>query len=974
MARPNSRDVNLRIRAKDETGAGVKSVESALKRLAAAQKRTQARRDLYAGAVQSANELKVASDQAAAASTALGQRMSAMRRPSKQMREDFAASRDAARQARAAYHDAGVELSKVQGRRGSFAAFDQIASGAKKADAAIDGVSASLDKMTAAQRRANAVANAAVGRGGALGAQKSPVGKLGLRPYEMQNLGYQVNDLITQIASGTSPMQAFAQQGGQIAQIFPKATGAILRLTPAIAAAALVVSPFVVALKQMGDQAKRLEAVQTALATSGNAADYSRSSLTGYAETLQDLGLKADEVGGVMRTSLREGVRPEYLDRFATAAKGLASVTKSELADSINTVTEAFTGNADQVLALDDQLGFLSRSERKHIELLRDSKKDAQARTEAFAIFERKYGAIASKMDGPWGRTLDNFGEAWGAFGRQMLSGIQWDAIKGELSSILGLIDQIVSRMPGVNQNSRAWLSAEHARIDSRIKEQQRVIASGRGGVPQGSPFLGRGDAFSVIANLERERDDVNRRIAALDRASGRSAPTTDTTTRPPPAANTDKPDRSGASDAERRAEQQQEYLQSLREANAERAFEITLIGQAEREARILAEIEKERAKAKDAGLTLSAEQAQSIRDSVGALYDAQKAQEASAKIEEWRLQLAQARGEVESRDAYIQRTLAKEMEGADQARLAAGRELLGLLYDQEATKRRQAELEKAVSDKQAVRQELMQQMQAAADAGDTSRVAALREQLDQINAALLIAIRDTLTFLRTQSGPEVEAAILKYVGLEHVMERVGQTAIVTGAQINQMLSQGGANAIDRFMDSLAAGENAFESLRDAFLSYAADFLRQIAMMIAQQAILNALGGGNGQGGGAGGGIAGLIAGVFHNGGIAGSGSAFRTVDPTIFNGAMRYHAGGLAGMAPDEIPAILQRNEEVMTEDDPRHRKNGGLAGSRGSMKVVNVFDAADALERGLASESGEQVFFNFVRRNAETFKALIS
>ncbi|WP_312571902.1 hypothetical protein [Brevundimonas sp.] len=314
-------------------------------------------------------------------------------------------------------------------------------------------------------------------------------------------------------------------------------------------------------------------------------------------------------------------------------------------------------------------------------------------------------------------------------------------------------------------------------------------------------------------------------------------------------------------------------------------------------------------------------------------------------------------------------------MEGADQGRLAAGRELLGLLYDQEATKRRQADLEKAVSDKQAVRQELMQQMQAAADAGDTSRVAALREQLDQINAALLIAIRDTLTFLRTQSGPEVEAAILKYVGLEHVMERVGQTAVVTGTQINQMLSQGGANAIDRFMDSLAAGENAFESLRDAFLSYAADFLRQIAMMIAQQAILNALGGGTGQASGTGGGIAGLIGGLFrHSGGLVGTGGGFAPVNPMHFANAMRYHGGGLAGLAPDEVPAILLRNEEVLTEDDPRHRKNGGLAGSRGSMKVVNVFDAADALERGLASESGEQVFFNFFRRNAETFKALMS
>jgi len=188
------------------------------------------------------------------------------------------------------------------------------------------------------------------------------------------------------------------------------------------------------------------------------------------------------------------------------------------------------------------------------------------------------------------------------------------------------------------------------------------------------------------------------------------------------------------------------------------------------------------------------------------------------------------------------------------------------------------------------------------------------------------------------------------------------------------MLSQGGAQAFDRFADSIAAGENAIEGLRDAFLQYAADFLRQIAVMIAQRAILNALESGKGQGGGAGSSIGKLIASLFHTGGVVGSGGgSSRSINPMIFAGAMRYHGGGLAGLAPDEVPAILLRNEEVLTEDDPRHRNNGGLGGKGGSVKVLNLFDAADALDRGLATEAGEQVFFNFVRRNAGTFKALL-
>lgn len=1001
MAKGNNRDVNLRIRAKDETGAGVKSAESALNRLAAAQKRTQARRDLYAGATQSTRELTAAYKAATDQATKFGRQMDDVKnwRWSKDVIDDpenlaqnFEQSRAAARRAKSEYLAAGAALAQMRGKQGGFAAFDQIATDAKKADRAIDGVTASLDQMNAAQRRASAA-----GRGGkkkgdladqvtdAYGSRQGR-GPLGLRPYEMQNLGYQVNDLVTQIASGTSPMQAFAQQGGQIAQIFPKATSAILRFSPAIAAAALIVSPFIVALKQMNDEAKRVSAVNEQLQASGNAAAYSKKDLVEYARNLADIGVKAEDVKGVVGTALREGLRPEYFDRFAQSARGLSKVTGDELTDSINTVTEAFTGNADEILALDDKIGFLSRSERKHIELLREQKKDVVARTEAFAIFERRYGSIAAKMDGPWDRILDNFGDAWGAFGRFMLSGIQWNAIKDEIGGILGLIDRLSARLPGVQQSGRDALAAQHSQQDREIRQLARVRGRNRNVVARGfaaqrgdqTAYMSDAQINARIKELERSRNDTVRQITAIDqtvRANQQRQQPTDTTIDPPDVANQDKPDTPKRdTEAERLAERQADYLEDLKAANAERAFEVTLIGKAEREAEILTEIEKQRAKAKDVGLTLSAEQEKAIRDSVGSLYDAEKAHEAIAKIEAARLSLAEKRNQVETRDAFIQRTLAAELTGATEEQRAAYTAILGQMYDLEAAKRRQTELEKALADQQARQQELQQQIQTAAALGNETLVAQLNEQLRVTNGSLLQAVQNMMAFWVAAGGPEADAALLKLQGLKANVEAFGSKAVVTGTQIDQMLSQGGANAFDQFAQSIVDGENAFESLRDAFLSFAADFLRQIALMIMQQAILNALGGGNGQASGTGGGIAGLISGLFrHSGGLVGTGGGFAPVNPMLFAGAMRYHGGGLAGLAPDEVPAILLRNEEVLTEDDPRHRNNGGLGGKGGSVKILNLFDAADALDRGLATEAGEQVFFNFVRRNAETFKALL-
>ena len=42
------------------------------------------------------------------------------------------------------------------------------------------------------------------------------------------------------------------------------------------------------------------------------------------------------------------------------------------------------------------------------------------------------------------------------------------------------------------------------------------------------------------------------------------------------------------------------------------------------------------------------------------------------------------------------------------------------------------------------------------------------------------------------------------------------------------------------------------------------------------------------------------------------------------FAGAPRLHAGGWAGLAPDEVPAILQRGERVLSRREARDYGRG--------------------------------------------------
>lgn len=86
-----------------------------------------------------------------------------------------------------------------------------------------------------------------------------------------------------------------------------------------------------------------------------------------------------------------------------------------------------------------------------------------------------------------------------------------------------------------------------------------------------------------------------------------------------------------------------------------------------------------------------------------------------------------------------------------------------------------------------------------------------------------------------------------------------------------------------------------------------------------------------------------------HTGGVIGRTSLrSRRFSPAIFNGAQRFHTGGVVGLGPDEVPIIAKKNEEMLTQNDPRHRANGGLAGGAGggmpALQQTLVFDTQAA------------------------------
>lgn len=153
------------------------------------------------------------------------------------------------------------------------------------------------------------------------------------------------------------------------------------------------------------------------------------------------------------------------------------------------------------------------------------------------------------------------------------------------------------------------------------------------------------------------------------------------------------------------------------------------------------------------------------------------------------------------------------------------------------------------------------------------------------------------------------------------------------------------------FAQDMMRGATATEALTNA-LSRLGDRLMNLALDQALNAIFGAAGG---RGGG------GLFANLFHRGGVVGGAGEGRYVHPAYFDDAPRYHSGGIAGLAPDEVPAILQKGERVL----PRSAQGSGsiavnvsidLSGANGdeTIRRISAQAAAEGTRRALEQVPG--------------------
>jgi hypothetical protein len=205
---------------------------------------------------------------------------------------------------------------------------------------------------------------------------------------------------------------------------------------------------------------------------------------------------------------------------------------------------------------------------------------------------------------------------------------------------------------------------------------------------------------------------------------------------------------------------------------------------------------------------------------------------------------------------------------------------------------------------------------------------------------ALAAALNSTTTAANGAGGAAREAGAATAEGAE--------TALTGWAAVTTALADYATKARDIGGDTGQALVSAFQSaeeavatfvktgkldIRDLVTSMIADLAKLGARRFILGPIANALSGALGDTGG-------LFANVLHAGGMVGATGPGRMVPALAFANAPRMHAGGWAGLRPDEVPAILQRGERVLSR-----REAAGYGQGQGAAPTLSVtINARDA------------------------------
>lgn len=327
-------------------------------------------------------------------------------------------------------------------------------------------------------------------------------GFLGLRPHELQNLSFQINDVFTSLASGISPAQTLAQQSGQIAQI-PGVLAAIVRWLPGIAAVGVAIAVVVGAISEANTQLDTVRQGEVLIARLGETSGATAKTFADLTNNFRTLGASAKDAQEAASNLIESGLNPKAYDDVSVAATNLAAVTGGELTAATKEVTDAFTGGATEVLKLDDKYHFLTDTQRDQILASKDTKKETEEVNKAFTALYNKMQTAANAQRTEFSDAADTLRGAW----HNLLETFADTGIIDGVTKIIANAITGLSFLINLAVRAKQALSADGGdafRASQGDKEAQKRVDARKNGP---------GILEQALADTKKQRDESQRRF-----------------------------------------------------------------------------------------------------------------------------------------------------------------------------------------------------------------------------------------------------------------------------------------------------------------------------------------------------------------------------------------------------------------------------------------------------------------------------
>ena len=260
---------------------------------------------------------------------------------------------------------------------------------------------------------------------------------LGLRPYEMTNLGYQGVDVVQGLLAGTSGGIIAAQQGPQILQIFGLA---VLKWAPLIVAGLGTIAVAVGALQRVFREQAAGREFGGLLAANAQSINYNKQQLVDLGKAARDMGMSWKEGIDAIKIAMSSNIAQDRIKTLLQAAQDVNDVYGTKVPDAMKQFATALSGSGDELLKLGADYRLFSREEQEYIRNQVAAGKIEEARRftiDRLAQTMRERAKIA--LD-PWTAATRELSKGWDDF---LTAVAKTDAFKAANSWILTLIDSL---------------------------------------------------------------------------------------------------------------------------------------------------------------------------------------------------------------------------------------------------------------------------------------------------------------------------------------------------------------------------------------------------------------------------------------------------------------------------------------------------------------------------------------------------